>query len=88
MSRKHPNRKPNKRSGGYNPRCALCNKFMSWKDMDEGVRWSPYGDGCVFEPPEEEYAHLRCWDAASQDRRDLIKAISWSGPHIPQQEAA
>jgi hypothetical protein len=77
MTKNHP--------GGPNPICHLCNRFMSWKDMDEGVSWSPCGTTYDLDPPEEEYAHRSCWDGAGEERRALIRKISWCGPFIHRQ---
>jgi hypothetical protein len=67
------------------PRCGLCNLFMSWHYVRAwAVEWTPFGGPLDDEPPESEYAHLRCWNHADDGRRRLIRTISWIGPSFPR----
>lgn len=61
-------------------RCHLCSKFMSRADVRAGIIWTPYGGRCDFEPPPPEFAHRRCWAAASEARQREIAGISWIKP--------
>ena len=63
------------------PRCHLCCRFISYKDLEVAVCWTPYGDASMTEPPPEEFAHLRCWDDAGDSRRKMIEAIAWAKPY-------
>ena len=62
------------------PQCSLCHKLMALKSLRKAVAWTPYGSACDYEPPPEQYAHRRCWDAAPQEERDSTIAISWLKP--------
>lgn len=63
------------------PRCPLCNLFISYKDLEVAVRWTPYGNTSMTEPPPEEFAHLHCWKAADESRREMIRSIAWAKPY-------
>ena len=65
------------------PRCHFCGHFMSYKDLGEAMSWTPFGDASMTEPPPEEFAHLCCWKAAPDGRRELVEAIAWAKPHQP-----
>jgi len=47
----------------------------------ESMRWTPYGDTSMEEPPPEEYAHLSCWQDVGANRRKLIESIAWAKPY-------
>ena len=70
------------------PRCCLCNLFISYKDLEAAMRWTPYGDASMTDPPPEEFAHLRCWKTAPDERRKLIEAIAWAKPLSPTDRKA
>lgn len=61
-----------------NPRCHLCNLFMSWSD--DAMIWTPFGAGWDTDPPPDEYAHIKCWNEADPDYRRIIVEMSWSKP--------
>ena len=42
-------------------KCDICGKLMSWKTSY--YVWSPYGNSNDIEPPEEEHAHKKCYEA-------------------------
>lgn len=64
-----------------NPICHLCGRFMSWADVAAGVSWTPYGGYLDLEPPDEEFAHAACWDAATPETRELVDSTAWIGPY-------
>lgn len=43
------------------------------------MSWIPYGSTNDLEPPDEEFAHLECWEA-HKDQQPLIKHVSWCQP--------
>lgn len=69
-----------KRRVAVNPRCDICNLFMSWADVRKGVSWTPYAHGFQYEVPDEEFAHRRCWKAATESTRALIRRVAWIPP--------
>jgi len=63
-----------------NPRCDICNLFMSWADVRKAVAWTPYAHGFQYEVPDEEFAHRRCWKVAPERQKSLIRTIAWIPP--------
>ena len=70
------------------PQCHLCFRFISYKDLETAMRWTPYGDTSMDEPPTEEFAHESCWRDAPKDRRSLIEAVAWAKPYSPLKDTA
>ena len=60
-----------------NPRCDICNKFMSLDDVKIAKVYIPFGSYGDTEPPEEIFMHSECWNKLSQSEKDLTKRISW-----------
>ena len=56
-------------------KCDICGKLMSWKTSY--YVWSPYGNSNDIEPPEEEHAHKKCYEAYDIS---LIQRTSWIKP--------
>jgi hypothetical protein len=50
---------------------------MSWVDVRRSAAWTPYGGPLNEELPDEEFAHWRCWKAATDADRSLIRRIAW-----------
>lgn len=65
------------------PQCYFCCRFIYYRDRRKAVRWTPYGDASMEEPPPEEYAHLRCWKGVTRERRKLIESVAWAKPYSP-----
>jgi hypothetical protein len=63
-----------------NPRCDICNLFMSWKDARRAVAWTPYAGALQYELPDEEFAHRKCWREASERTRSRIRQVAWIPP--------
>lgn len=77
-------RKPGRRDTPQ-PRCYLCNLFMTWSYVRAwAVEWTPFGGSCDVEPPDAEYAHLRCWNSTEPGRRARITQTSWIAPSFPK----
>jgi hypothetical protein len=46
------------------------------------VNWTPHG-GCEDEePPDAEWAHIKCWNDVSEKRRQSIFNEAWIKPQI------
>ena len=65
-----------------NPRCNICNLFMSWADVKRGVAWTPFGGRLDDELPDEEFAHRKCWKNAEERTRSLIRRFAWIPPAL------
>lgn len=59
-------------------KCDLCGKFMGWNNY---YVWSPYGNTCMEEPPDEEHAHKECYEA-QKDGGLLIRNTSYIKPQL------
>jgi hypothetical protein len=64
----------------YNDICNFCGKFMSYKQMRNGVTWTPYGGVLDIDPPDHEASHITCWNNAKPSEVDLIRRIAWIAP--------
>ena len=45
------------------------------------MRWIPFGGPEDFEQPDDEYAHLLCWEKADNDWKALIERTAWIKPY-------
>lgn len=68
-----------RRGDVWPPQCRFCCKFIGYADMEAGqtVSWTPYGGPLDLEPPDDRWAHRRCWAAATDEDRRLINRIAW-----------
>jgi hypothetical protein len=64
------------------PRCDQCGQFISYADMGAGRAWvwTPHGGPLDVDPPDDRWAHDRCWTVAKPEERALIQSIAWQGP--------
>ena len=60
-------------------KCDICSKFMSF---NTGYIWTPYGNSTDMEPPDPEYAHIKCYENLSERQKNLIIKTSWIKPVI------
>ena len=44
------------------------------------MTWIPFGGYSDMEPPDEEYAHIECWNKAQPSRRELVTRVAWVPP--------
>jgi hypothetical protein len=56
--------------------CWFCNRFMLLSD-DAYLWWTPYGGVIDMEPPDDEYAHVKCWNDAPLAQKKLIQRTAW-----------
>ena len=61
-----------------NRRCYFCGKFIAYHESQ--YRWTPYGGAMDFEPPDEEFAHSRCYE--TYDKKELLINTSWLKPSL------
>ena len=62
------------------PRCAGCGRILSYEQMNDCPRWTPYGNSLDIEPPEEIYAHEVCFDGNKYIQKEAAEAwIPWKG---------
>jgi hypothetical protein len=64
-------------------RCSICNLFM--KQDGAFYSWVPYGNSGDLEPPDEVFAHIKCYKGLSERERALIITTAWLMPHITPQ---
>lgn len=69
-------------NGTWPPRCVECNKFMSYDEMERAVVYGPYGGYFDDEPPPDRFIHRACWNVISDDRRETIERIAYTGPYV------
>ncbi len=58
-------------------RCSICNRFMSYEDVDKSVVTIGWGTCYDLQPNEEEYTHHKCWDNLSEEDKALWRRASW-----------
>lgn len=64
-------------------KCDECNKFMSYKDADDSISYTPYGNSNDLDSPDERYFHRECWDKIDEKVKRLIREGSWRKPNEP-----
>lgn len=71
------------------PHCIYCGQFLSWRYVGAyAVRWTPHGDYLDLDPPDEEFAHLRCWNGDRTGLRRLITGNAWLAPYSKRRMAS
>lgn len=59
-------------------RCDICNKFISFKENK--YTWVPFGNRFDIEPPDEEHAHIKCYNNLNDNSKNLIIETSYIKP--------
>lgn len=64
--------------------CVLCNNFMTFRQLREGVYWLPDMDQmewawALYEGFEHRFAHRFCWKRLKEKRREMLRHLALRG---------
>jgi len=66
----------------HDVRCYFCNRFLSYDEMSGySVSWTSHGGVESIEPPDEEWAHIECWNKNTNSQK-VIAETAWIGPYV------
>lgn len=65
------------------PNCYWCGRFVGW--TKPYVVWTNFGSVLDLEPPDDIYAHKRCWNSHHEDH-EMLSRWTWHPPSFINEE--